>query len=412
MKTTKESSKGTMFFNADLLPAYKQAKKYAGKDGKVATALDVVDAKLAADAWDPVWTNYISTTSGEFFGKSKQGNKIVVVGHGIEDILNDAEIMERSMKDLRENSKIQLTREQFLDFADGKYCPVQVLDHKNIVEMREFPTSTLSLSEAIFDDLLLARLGPRAAEYLEMHEKITAKESEKDKVTQEYCILTNEHEYPYAHQCPENCGQLITLGQLVNSHHWHEHPQRTHASIMSEVGLSDLTHAARFIAMTEKGFLSKIRKGIDGIYKNLSKNWRQLSNPVEPEKEPGFYKLMLVDGEYFAMYEKEGARMDTGISKFHVRSVEEIPGPESFTTTIGGYHGLVKYDIEEVKSIAPKDANAYTIENMECIWEGGNPKFHEIYVKFYRADIDTSRMILKEDEVKEDPALVKLLLSE
>lgn len=393
------TSEGTMFWHEDLPEAYKLASKYAGKKGRVATMPDVISAKITADEWGPLWTNYITTSSGEFYGKSKGGILIVVVGHGIDEILQDERIMKRSTKNLRENSQIQLTPREFQRLEDGAYGSVEVIPHSTIVNMREYPTSVLSYEQTLSKDpLLLARLGPKAVDFLAKHRDITMKESGND------FIIANDHNYPYRSR--ENAGGLITITQLQNMQRCGGEP----SSVSTEVDLSDLTHAARFIAMNGKGYLGAVNEGLAPILRDLASNWQRLSVPYSGAV-PDFFTLTRSGDEWFTMYPKNGDGMDMGVPQFHVKNLREIEGPESFRTVIGGYHGLLKYDVNEVKSIAPKDANAYVKGEGQIIWEGGNPKEHEVPVTFFNAEVDTSRRVLKEEEVKRDLGLVRRLLS-
>ena len=85
MKTTeKPVARAMAFFHQDGLPtAWKQATKFAGKDGRLATMPDIVAARLETKPGDPPWETYFTTLTAEYLGLSKQGNKILVVAHGI-----------------------------------------------------------------------------------------------------------------------------------------------------------------------------------------------------------------------------------------------------------------------------------------------------------------------------------------
>ena len=103
--------------------------------------------------------------------------------------------------------------------------------------------------------------------------------------------------------------------------------------------------------------------------------------------------------------------MDTGEPEFHVISLEKIGKPVKFTTTIGGYRGFFKYDIKEVEAIAPRGADVYTLAgDIEIISHEGNPEYHRVPVQFYRAEVDTSQRLIREDELCNDyKTLMKLI---
>ncbi|MEI6731758.1 MAG: hypothetical protein WCK90_03700 [archaeon] len=392
-------SKGTLFWRRDIVPAYKLASAFAGKEGRVATMPDVIRAKAYADDQDPVWTNYITTTSGEFYGKSAGGVPIVVVAHGIDGILQDEGIMKRSMKNLRENNNIQLTSGEFRKLENGEYGPTQVVEHSTVIGMREFPNSVLSYCDAMMNDtLLIARLGPTYAEFLDKHEKITLAESKND------FIIVNDHKYPYNPR--ENNGGLLSIGQLMNCQRCGGEP----SSVSSEIDVSDLSCGGRFIALEGKGELGVVGNEFADLFRNISDNWKKVSVPYAGAV-PSFHNLKKRRNDWFTVYTNEDNPDKSGFSRFHVKHVTPVSGPASFKTKIGGYHGLLRYEQKEVRDIAPKDANAYAIGEAEIIWENGNPVWHHVPVKFYRAQVDSSRVILTEDEVLKDMGLVRKLLT-
>ncbi len=406
--TAEKKSEGTMFWADGVLDAYKLAKNFGGERGSVATMPDVIAAKATADSHGPLWTNYFTTTSGEFYGRSKGGVPIVVVTHGIDDILQNREIMERSMRDLRENSKIQLTPEEFHKLEDGAFGPTNIVELSTVVNMRQYPTSVLSYGAACDEDpLLLARLGTdskqlyedsAALKFLRKHREITMDESGNA------FIITNDHTYPYRPQ--ENTGGLVSMTLLSNCMRCGGEP----SSVSTQIDVSDLASAGRFIALSEKGVLGEVSGGLEEVFRDFAGNWEKLTVPYSGEVQDVF-TLKKKGGEMFAMYPKEGARMDTGIPQFHVKSLKPVPGPKSLRTSIGGYHGFVKYDLSEMVAIMPEGANAFLKGEPSLIMKDGNPDQHEIPVTFFNAKVDTSKRILKAKEVREDMNLVRRLLS-
>ncbi|MEK6871876.1 MAG: hypothetical protein AABX16_03150 [Nanoarchaeota archaeon] len=400
MTTTQKlpHAQGTLFWDDNLLNAYNLARLYAGDKGKVATMSDIVEAKTVADEWSPLWTNYITTTSGEFYGKSAGGVSIVAIVHGIDSILQNEEIMKRSTENLRENNKIQLTSHEFRKLETGAYGPVKILPHSIVANMREYPSSVLSYEDAmIIDPLLFARLGPKAADFLKKHKEITMKESGND------YILVNDHQYPYSPR--ENTGGLITMSQLRNFRRCGEP-----SGVSTEIDLSNLTNAARFIAMNKKGFLASVSQGLDKILNDLGTHWKKLTVSSQSSQKD-LYVLCQKGNEYFTQYMEEDDVMQSGIPEFHVKKFEEIAGPETFTTDILGYHGFFKYRQEEVKKICPSGANAYFTGDPQIVWKDEYPVQHIASIQFFRVEVDTSKRILRSNEIKGDIGLIKKLLS-
>lgn len=398
IQTTEESVNGTMFWDRCLIKAYTLANGFYGKDGKVATMPDVVVAKAITDERSLLWTNYVTTTSGEFYGKSKGGIPIIVVAHGIDAILQDEEIMKRSTKNLRENPMIQLTPEEFQRLKNEFYGPTEVIPHSTIVKMREHPASVLSYDQAMAEDpLLFARLGPKAADFLTRHRQITLRESGNS------LIVTNDHKY--SHNPRENAGGLITISQLNDCRRG-----SGKSSISTDIDVSDLTHAARFIAMSGKGYLGAVNNRLESILRDLEANWELLTTPTEGSQGKELYVLQTRGAKNFTEYREDDDIMDSGVPQFPVRCLKRVGEPTTFTTQILGYHGFFKYHQADVRKICPEGANAYTVGEPTVIYEGGNPVKHAVSIRFYSADVDTSRRILREEEIKGNIGLVQKLL--
>ena len=271
------SSEGTMFFDMGVLPAYELARKYAGNEGRVAAMPDLVGAKIYAGPNNPIWRRYITTTSGEFYGISKGGTPIIVVAHGIDDLLKDKKTIARSTKDSGGNSKLKLTTRQFRRLENGEYGSAQVLDWDTVMGMREYPASVLSYNEAMKEPLLRARLGPEADKLLTRHREITLKESGNE------FILINDHKYEDVKAEDVNTGGLLVFEQLVNRMSSGE--DRAKSGIQSEINLSDLKSDARFIAIEGKGKLREVDDRLEEILSDVVRNWPRLLVPNNSNKD-------------------------------------------------------------------------------------------------------------------------------
>lgn len=234
------SSAGRMFFHKDLLKAYQLADRYSGRNGKVATIPDIIEAKIAVDESDSLWKKSLNTTSGEFYGLSKGGTPIVIVAHGIDHILQDSSTMGRP-KEYHpwDGHQIQLTQGEFQRLEEGVDCPVKVIPHSTVANMKKSPGLMLSYEEASEDPLLLARLGPKALEFLARCKEITAKVSDED------LIIVNHHRYLDGPR--ENFGGVIVMSQLYDV--IGSSDLSYGRGICTVIRLSSLSHAARFVAM-------------------------------------------------------------------------------------------------------------------------------------------------------------------
>jgi len=75
-------------------------------------------------------------------------------------------------------------------------------------------------------------------------------------------------------------------------------------------------------------------------------------------------------GEYcFTEVPKVGERMDTGKPEFFVRLKKKVGPVVFFRTTIGGYHGFVKYGLNEIQVICPRQANAMRLSRIGKVYK-------------------------------------------
>ncbi len=159
----------------------------------------------------------------------------------------------------------------------------------------------------------------------------------------------------------------------------------------------------RLAATSAPGRIADISHGVDDVAGLLRKNWSKLMKTLSRPYRAGFRMLMKVGEDWFTQYPKKGASMDTFEPECLVRSVEPVGEPVEFKTTIGGYHGIVRYGIKEVEALAPRGANAYETDGeWEIIYEKGDPKYHRVRIQFYCADVDTSRRLTRADELCND----------
>ncbi|MEZ4103201.1 MAG: hypothetical protein R3B55_01385 [Candidatus Paceibacterota bacterium] len=110
--------------------------------------------------------------------------------------------------------------------------------------------------------------------------------------------------------------------------------------------------------------------------------------------------------EWFTEVSKVGDGMDSGEPEYPVTSVDTVGEPILFRTTIGGYHGFFKYAVNEVKAIAPPNANAYYLVGDPQI-EG---EHHTCMVQFYRIEADTSKRLMQADKLARDYDLMMDLM--
>jgi hypothetical protein len=128
---------------------------------------------------------------------------------------------------------------------------------------------------------------------------------------------------------------------------------------------------------------------------------------------------------YTEVERKPGEAMQTGKIEFKVAGATPVPGQRFLATTVGGYHGLLKFYLEEAARIAPEGANAYQIGNGLIISVKGNRMrspliadriigpvnqkdgeagYHLVPVRFFNVDVDRSQRFRGDWKVKERDA--------
>jgi len=129
-------------------------------------------------------------------------------------------------------------------------------------------------------------------------------------------------------------------------------------------------------------------------------------------------ELRAHSGEHYTMKPRDGNSMESGEFEFRATNVERVPGARFFATDIGGYHGILRYCIEEVARMAPEGANAcltgegflVTVKDKKTHSpiiadkrigpiDLKDDMYHVVPVEFYHVDVDRSQRFKNEWEV-------------
>lgn len=443
-------SKAMSFYHADGLPAaWKHAARFAGKKGHLATMPEIVSARIEADVNDDVWDAYYTSLTAEYYGKSKGGSSILIIAHGIGPMSTLDGIQKAYSYQYKDKSRKRrggrITREEFLDLEAGKFGEVDIIDLKEYMSRYLYPfTEVLGFSEASDDPVLRARFGPNTGTYLAKHlqyarewhlgqtgvnltdlsdtqKQLVLLDPDKhvqfsDNRTNMHLGYAKEGSNPYlikvndAGNCSygmlekfEEIGEGLIVAHLVSTggliHLCHEGSE----SLILDVGCHEWNDGVRLVGLKEGWSDEGIRSG-PNTQELLRKKWRSLMVPAGIMGEIGLRCLVDVEKDVlFTQYLKIGESMDNAEPEFRVTSTDEIGGPVSFQTHIGGYHGFFKYGIEEVNAIKPLGANAYSfVSGPEIVSNGGDPTHHRAVVQFYKAEIDTSQRLIREKELRHD----------
>jgi len=429
--------KAMAFYHSEgFVPAWKQASRFIGKDGRMATMPDIITARLGTKPGDDPWETYYTTLTAEYYGISKSGKLILIVAHGIGPMSTLEGIQKAYSWEYKDKNRDhrggRIAQQEFLDLEAGKFGEVSIIDYESYCRRYEYPfIQTLRASEAITDPVLKARFGPQTEQYVLAHASY-AREWHREQAEinpnrqSQHLRDGAEKSDPYIIQLHDaaNCSylgsncrlpekgfaiaHLISTGRLV--HLCHEGNE----SLTLDVSCHEWWNGVRLLGIQAGGNTKTgIHSGPDA-YNLLRKHWRKLLRPVSaPDVAPiGFRALVQIDKQWFTQYPKQGESMNTWEPEHVVTSMEKVGEPILFRTTVGGYHGFFKFGVNEVEAIAPPNANAYYfVSEPQNEWHGGNPTHQTAMVQFYRIAADTSKKLLREQELRNDYDTLMSLLS-
>ncbi len=457
MKATEERPFGQAmaFYHKDgLTAAWQQAMKFAGKEGRLATMPDITAARLETKPGDSPWETYYTTLTAEYLGISKSGKRILIVAHGIGPMSTLDGILKAyswEFKDKERNRRGgRITQQEFWDLESGKYGPVHIIPFDSYCRAYNYPfLEVIRSSKARIDPVLQARLGPLAKQYVAAHAEyaiewhreqagiVPENKSGKYKSNFQRFVARrkNLHEGvakgildPYIIQIEgaANChygspqhgyrpikdgyaiAHLISTGRLVHMHH------DGNESLVLDVSCHEWWNGVRLVGIKAG---ASIRSGIHAgpdVYELLRKHWRELLVPVSKPVYPGnFYPLMKIGKQWFTQYPKKGEEMDTWEPEFVVTSMNRIGKPVPFRTTVKGYNMFFRFGVKEVQAIAPPNANAYRfVGDKKNEWHDGNPTHQTAMVEFYRVKVDTTKRLIRSDQLCHDYETMMKLLGE
>ncbi|MBI2099329.1 hypothetical protein HYT45_02880 [Candidatus Uhrbacteria bacterium] len=423
------------FYNPQgFVPAFKHARAFAGKDGRVATLPDIIAARLTTAPGDYPWEAYFTTMSAEYVGLSADGNPIAIVTHGIGPMVTLDGVLKAYSHEFNDKERNRrggrISTDEFRKLESGAYGEVVVVDLSAMWSRRRYQFSGHAITaKEIMEELLWqARLGKQWEAYVEHHSKF-ANDFHRER-----------HEGPYARPCiiamdgAANCSyynremfdhwmkttpntaiaHLLSIGGLMNSHHQYDDEcEENRTSLASDVSCHEWWNGTRLLGV-RPGDELVVHPGLPDYEELVKKHLENLwgSNPWGSKgTSSGFWHLVRVGKQYFTDYPKQGERLDNSEPEFLVTKIEKIAeGPKRFRTTVGGYHGFFKYGIDEVRRIAPLGANAYTVGDIQIEWKDGNPTHHVASVTFYKVEADTSRRLVRMDDIYRDFDLMMSLV--
>ena len=110
---------GEVFYDGNLPNALREAQKYAGKEGYVASMPQLLQGRVKAPNDDGIWADWFTVNSEENVGKTAQGKPVVIAVHG-GGIFSSPERIERAYSDKLVNYAGKLDDKEIKDLLAGK----------------------------------------------------------------------------------------------------------------------------------------------------------------------------------------------------------------------------------------------------------------------------------------------------
>jgi hypothetical protein len=401
-----------------LVPALTFARKYAALGGRVATLPEIVELRLDKSAGHHNWYNQYTSLSAEYYGIGADGQLKIIVAHGVGPMSTIDGIKAAYKWEWGDSSHERrggrITAQQFLDLEAGEYgevklikpsalarsdgktvrkfniAPVNVLDFEDYLDSSEDVFySRMTVKDALRNPLLRMRLGSNAYRYLMAYEKIVQGDE-----SQRHAVI-NVSESP-------NCPYMLYRGEEQSDQP--RTPERGMAfahllgvdryysfgpadstvpkasTIVHDWGSRDVKFVSVPAGVTLQGFVAERpypRSLIRG-------NWERFMQAVEADyTRPFMFELEhYLNATWFTLYlDKEYPRN----VEFHVRSVEQVGEDKVIKTN-------ETPSTWDLGLWAPIRANAFYVisssrEKVGCYVEC------EVTVRYYRADVDTTRRL-------------------
>ena len=429
---TKKAVGSSMAFYHEkgFVPAFKQASKFAGKDGHIGTMPDVIAARLAMLPSDPgmidtskptSWDRYYTTMTAEYFGVLA-GRTSIVVAHGIGPMSTLQGILDAYSYEFDDKSRNRcggrISQEEFEKLARGEYGDVSIIDYeeyRNRWGDRHYraPTGYRRANDASRDALLVARLGPQAHEYIARHAALARQYYQKEAslvVADPFIVDVDEPgNLPYWCRKIEPglaFAHLTSIGGMMLVHH---HSGLQLPSWACDVGIHEWWNSVRLLGL-RPGSIGEVQDGPDAR-RLLRNHWQDLFEPSGLDRMPdGLFVLMqMPDKTWFTQFPKKGTSADSYEPEFQVTSMEKVGELARFYTESNYPVPIFRYDIREAQAVLPKEANAYELVG-DPTKTGGADSRETCLVQGYRIEIDHTRRLVRQDALANDyDRMMKLL---
>ena len=419
--------------------AWRAASFFAGPGGRVATLPEIARMRSRLGKNSNMWKRAYTTSSAEYYGLGSDGRQKLIVAHGVGPMSDYTGVMGAYRWGWGDNVRChhggRIPASDFLRLEAGRYGKTKVIDPGYFAEASDYelvkagpfsaPISVLDVQdymdycvaagrdavfdvaltaeEALRDPLLRMRLGRHGANYIIKNNELARKacKCSHPKImttSQSYNTSYVEMDLDERVWKPASTEPEWAFAHLLDLSHLSFSSDREYGSgLFSHSYPHEYWYDARMVGVPDG---SRMKDGATedlDPYFMIRSDWERFMRPVSKDIEPILpYRIELVNGEWFTRYPKvspEEACMDSGDLQYRVRSVRPV-GTGRFEVKEMFF---LRYPISAVREIMPDGANAYEVVRI-CpkAGDGTTP----VIVQFYEADVDTSRSLLRADELE------------
>lgn len=401
--------KNLLISNESLLTALAFAKTISEKiGGKIATMSDLAALRVAQDPDESIiWNRWFLSSTTIYFGTYQEKRLVVIADHfgplnTNERFLEWKQSGEKDEGSTREMYGVRgcpkITQEEFNNLVEKKYGDVSLIDFDDyMTNHNSLYGGHITVSDALADPLLEKLLGRDRQSYEKFIEKCfsiskqNARQKGKDEGAAEKILeLSVEDRYGveifmlYLKENKEFPTSPIALLLTMGTPSYYGNHD---LSVSTEIHSMESLDYSQLIVLNDEKMSTVI------VEYNPQKQWKKCLIANEEEFKEPFFSLR-GDKELFVEYPKrtDGSYMDTGEIMFPLSEIKEIGGPTFFETDDCRF--FLRYHIEEVRKVAPAEANAYRIT--DDVSPGDKV---QVPVQFYKVTPITEKRIMRKKEV-------------
>lgn len=434
------------FHASNVFDSYQLVKLFLSGKGRIANAIDLMKARIKYGFNHPIWSCYITTSSTEWFGLSRESKPFIVVLHNPGPLMDENVLREKYVYKRENNHELNvIPREMFLDVFDGKYGKVDYVSlHDAIFEHNDNHHKYKYLTKVEIEkgELTKARLDNNH-DYIDAHFQGSTKENlEKHKhrpgdIDMAFLECSCDDYFPEFIGLGNNpqrfvndlssspidlekeaVGHFLCFGALANVNS---------SMIASEVNISDTRSDCAFLAVIDDK--EEVRLGEKvcmynaGLYReSLSSlfvpNDRLIFTEIYDLEGEDFYQVEKVKGWYFTDRKRKKVAIGSKQKEWFVTSdpTYSVGGEPEFLVkslkplgrrTIKILISEGFYTPEKIKETF-KDSKANAFRIIDGFKKRGN--YYIAVAEYYMAEVYVDRYIPTEKEILKDYKLLGRIL--